>query len=166
LKEYTQEEIDFLIGCEKEITEPPRKEMKIESGSKRNGMRLKAKEHDLEFSIFMRINVDFPENFSIGLEYLPKDERDNLMLIRCNGPHGEFKGAPEPSSTHFLYHIHKAKSENIRKNLRPEKYGEPTKEYGSYAQALSYFFKLVNVINAWEYFEDLDQLKFEWKGED
>ncbi len=66
---YSQQDIERLISCAKVISDPPRKEMRVERGSRRNDMRLRSQEGELEFSVFMRVNDDFPENFSIGLEY-------------------------------------------------------------------------------------------------
>lgn len=160
MKEYEQKEIDLLIKCEKEIVEPPRKEMKIERGSKRNSMKLKSRKGDCFFRVFMRQSVTFPEEFSIGLQYLPVDEKEDLMLIRCNGKHSTYKEGHPPH--HYVFHIHKAKEDNIKKGKRPEFGGEMTKEYASFEQALSYFLKLVNVINAGEHFNDIDQIEIDF----
>jgi len=123
-------------------------------------------EGDLEFEVFMRINARFQENFSIGLEYLPKDERGSLCLLRCNGPHGIFLGNPAVPQQHFLPHLHKAKPENITLGLRPEKGGEATREYVSYPQALVYFLKTIRVTNAEEFFPNIGQLSLNLEKED
>lgn len=159
MKEYSQKEIEDLIRCKKEIIEAPRKDMKLDRGSKRNGMKLKSSDDKLLFRVFIRQNADFPEDFSIGLEYLPIDERDNLMLLRCNGPHGEFEGALVPLPAHFQHHIHKAKEENIQRKVKPEKGATQTSEYASFEEALSYFLKLINVQNAEKHFANLHQLR-------
>ena len=90
MKQYTQNELDDLISCEKEIYDPPKQDMREERGSRRNNMGLRSLDGSREFSVFMRINEDFPENFSIGLEYHPQEERGSICLLRCNGPHGDF----------------------------------------------------------------------------
>ncbi|MBI1815342.1 MAG: hypothetical protein HYR72_10220 [Deltaproteobacteria bacterium] len=160
---YSEPDIERLISCAKIISDPPRKEMRVERGSRRDDMRLRSQEGELEFSVFMRVNEDFPENFSIGLEYRAPDERSSICLLRCNGPHGEFVGGPE--SAHFLHHIHKAKPENIEAGLRAERGGEPTDAYASYLEALRYFLKVINVTNTDEYFPNLRQLPLnpEWE---
>ena len=160
MKKYEQKEIDLLIGCEKEIVEPPKKEMKSERGSKRNSMKLQSKKGDAVFRVFMRQSTAFDEDFSIGLEYLPIDERENLMLIRCNGNHSTEKEGHPPH--HYVFHIHKAKEDNILKGKRPEAGGEQTKEYASYEQALSYFLRLINVNNPEEYFKDINQIEIDF----
>jgi len=107
--------------------------------------------------VFMRINDDFPENFSIGLNYSPRDERGTLCLLRCNGPHGDFIGASPAPQSHFRYHVHRAKAENMEAGLKAECGGEPTKGYASYKDALAFFLNEINVINALEYFPELSQ---------
>jgi len=42
MKGFSKEEIDDLIGCQKEITDPPKKEMRLERGSFRNNMELRS----------------------------------------------------------------------------------------------------------------------------
>ena len=65
-RRYTQQEIDDLIGCPKVVSEPPKREMRLDRGHFRNDMRLKSTDDKLEFRVFMRRNEDLPENFSIG----------------------------------------------------------------------------------------------------
>ena len=157
MRTYSQEEIDSLVTCAKVITEPPKKEMRSERGTRRNNMTLQSKNGDLEFSVFMRINEDFHENFSIGLNYSPRDERGAMCLLRCNGPHGDFLGgAPIPES-HFRYHVHRANAENMAEGLKAECVAEPTERYASYKDALAFFLNEINVIDALEYFPELSQ---------
>ena len=157
MRTYSQEEIDSLVTCAKVITEPPKKEMRCERGTRRNNMTLQSKDGDLEFSVFMRINEDFHENFSIGLNYSPRDERGTLCLLRCNGPHGEFLGGFPSSGSHFRYHVHRAKAENVEGGLRGERGAESTEAYASYKDALAFFLREINVINASEYLPELSQ---------
>lgn len=166
MKVLSQAEIEQLIGCPKEISEPPKKEMRLEKGSLRNNMRLRSTVGEMEFTVFMRVNEDFHEDFSIGLDYHPADERGSTCLLRCNGPHGEFLGNPELPHTHFHFHIHKAKFQNMEAGLRAERGGEKTEAYASYEQALQYFLQVINVTNADKFFPDRRQLAlaFEKKG--
>jgi hypothetical protein len=155
---YTQKEIDELISCPKVVTEPPKKEMRFERGSKRNDMRLQSKDGEKDFSVFIRVNEKFPENFSIGLEYHPKDGRGSIILLRCNGPHGDFEtpsGTPVP---HTQYHIHKAKEKNLVAGDKPERGGEPTTEYATYMQAIHYLLKHINASGAPQYFPITKQI--------
>ncbi len=83
----TAEEINFLVHCPKIIEEAPKKEMRVDRGSRRNDLRLRTKDGQAAFHVFIRQNEKFPENFSIGLDYLPQDG-GRVPLLRCNGPHG------------------------------------------------------------------------------
>jgi len=81
VREWTQGEIDELIACPKRITVKPRRQMAVERGSKRNGMELESLDGEHRFRAFMRINVDFPENFSIGLDYIGEEPGGGFCLI-------------------------------------------------------------------------------------
>ena len=45
-RRYTQQEIDDFIGCPKVVSEPPKREMKLDRGHFRNDMRLNWPLHD------------------------------------------------------------------------------------------------------------------------
>jgi len=99
----SDQEIDELIACAKRIVEPPKKEMQLASGHWRNDMKLQSDDGKYDFSVFMRKDEDFEENFSIGLIYKPRDIRGEIHLLRCNGPHG-----PHVMFDHHnRFHIHK-----------------------------------------------------------
>jgi hypothetical protein len=133
--------------------------MRSERGYQRNDMSLDSQDHKWRFSVFMRVNERFPENFSIGLVYSPRDEPGDLTLLRCNGPHGEHENSPmESQPPHFGYHIHRARADVINAGLLPHKFAELTDAYASFQEALQYFLKLVNIIGAEAYFPTADQL--------
>ena len=96
----------------------------------------------------MRKNVDFVENFSIGLTYKPRDIRGEIALLRCNGPHG-----PHVMFDHHnRFHIHKADQENLASGIRAERTAYITNKYASFQDALGYFIKKCNIIDAEKYF--------------
>jgi len=70
-----------------------------------------------------------------------------VILLRCNGPHGEFLNSLAEPHPHFGYHIHKATAESIQAELKPEAGAELTDEFASYPQALRHFLKITNI--AW-----------------
>ncbi len=153
-KNYSQEEIDNLIQCEKTITDPPKRVMILESGHYRNNMKLVSSDQSHEFEVFIRVNKDFSENFSIGLIYVPHDGSGSLPLIRCNGCHGEhYNGGQE----HFIaYHVHLAKEDNLAEGLNPLKYAEIINDYATYQDALAYFIKRCNILNYQKHFSFLN----------
>lgn len=85
---YSQNDIDELISCPKNISEPPKRELKLVGADWRNNMTLVASGRAGEFRVFFRRSEDFVEAFSVGLCYDPKDGSGEITLLRCNGPHG------------------------------------------------------------------------------
>lgn len=158
MTEHTQERLDELIACPKTIVDPPRREMREERGSRRNEMRLVSADGKDEFVAYMRINVKFEENFSIGLDYCPKDVTGRFCLLRCNGPHGEWTNDLIEPHPHFGYHVHRANADNMERGMKSEAGAEVTKEYASYPEALKFFLKICNVADAQRHFPGVDQM--------
>jgi hypothetical protein len=144
---YNQKDIDDLIVCPKTISEPPKRDMKLTGADWRNDMKLIASDGTVgEFSVFMRRSDDFPENFSIGLIYHSNDERGEIGLIRCNGPHGVYNsGASDADHPHWDYHIHKASERALDAGERAERYADKTRAYASFEEAIQYFVTSVNL---------------------
>lgn len=83
----SDEIINRLITEEKIITEPPKRDFKVENQHLRNEFHLTSSDGQRQFSVFMRKHIEFIENFSIGLVY--HSEEGAINLFRCNGNHGE-----------------------------------------------------------------------------
>lgn len=167
LPSYTQNEIDALIACPKKISDPPARELKLSDGHWRKDMKMVASpiaSNDIKgtFSAFMRINEDFPENFSVGLVYQPNDGRKEIPLLRCNGKHGIYNGVFDPAHPHFDFHIHKADEKLVDSGLRADRNAHKTAEYASFEEALQYFLKAINLdaLDIDQYFFDNKQIKF------
>lgn len=159
----TDNEIEELIHCPKNIVDPPRKEMQLVTGHWRNDMRLESIDREHDFSVFIRKDEDFEENFSIGLVYCPRGVRGDIHLFRCNGPHG-----PHILFDHHdRYHIHMADPKNLSSGLKAERTAHITREYASFQDALGYFLKTCNIVGANEYFKGIFQrdLPFPQDGE-
>jgi hypothetical protein len=158
MKNFTQMELETLISCPKRVTDPPRQTMRLERGHLRNDLKLRS-DDDKEFSVFIRVNEKFQENFSIGLTYQPSDEPRTICLLRCNGRHGEHINNPEAEMhPHFGYHVHVAQADLMNMGELPERFAELTSEYASYEEALVYFIGRVNIFEAHTYFSNLPQL--------
>ena len=88
----TKEDIESLIKTPKKIKKKtPAKEYKEENGHKRCDLEVSedSVEDGKTFSVFIRQNIYFIENFSIGLCYKTKNRAlSSITLIRYNGPHG------------------------------------------------------------------------------
>ena len=158
MKVYSQQELNDLINCPKQIKEASYKDMRLERGSFRNDFELESISDKTRFSAFMRKNESFPENFSIGLTVYPKDGSGSFCLLRYNGPHGDHVNDLLDPHPHFGFHIHEAKADNIEGGFSSELYAELTDSYGSYEEALIHFLKRINIENADQYFDMQRQL--------
>ncbi len=138
---YTDKFITDLLNCEKQIVDPPTREYKEERGQLKKNFTLQSSDGNFSFYGFVRGNVYFKENFSIGLDYNPKEEKGTICLLRCNGAHGENRIFPH----HSVFHIHKASAETINSGLKPESNIEKTEAYASLEEAIQYFLTYINL---------------------
>lgn len=152
---YTDEFIEKLMKCEKLVIDPPSREYKEDRGQLKKNFTLQSTDGDYVFLAFIRASVHFKENFSIGLDYNPKEERGTICLLRCNGAHGESIVFPH----HSTFHLHKASAETINKGLKPESNIEETFDYASLEEAIQYFCNTINLnkTHKRQYFPEPDQ---------
>ena len=153
----TDEEIAQMVGLPKTIvSKTPAKGYRDHNGHRRCDVALGSESVDEgTFSVFVRQNHTFIENFSIGLRYRSEDATlGTVTLVRYNGPHGEvYKG----QDGHFAApHIHRITEQELASgSLQPqEKHREPTDRYGTLEQALVVFFKDIGVSNIDPWFTD------------
>lgn len=157
MRTYTQSELDELIGCPKVVVQPPKREMKLERGSRRNDMEVESREGKRKFSVFMRVNEALPENFSIGLMYHPADDPASVPLLRCNGQHGPHANRVGDMATVNGFHVHKATEEAMVEEMEAWHHAAVTKEYASYQQGLAHFLRIANIKDAERYFPEIGQ---------
>ncbi len=153
---YTDEHIEALIACEKKIVSPPSMEYKEERGHMKKNFSMLSTIDNFSFRGFIRYNMMFIDNFSVGLDYEPREEKGTICLIRCNGTHGENKHLPH----HKSFHLHRATAETINSGGRAESFVEPTTEDATLEQAIQYFIKKINLTMAdrYKYFPDIQRL--------
>lgn len=155
---YTDEQLESLVSSTKRIVDPPMVKPRVERGSMRNSMILESTDGQYRFRVFMRQSEVFEENFSIGLDYLPKDGSGSFCLLRCNGKHGAHRDHPH----HLSFHVHRAMAEDVNNGNKQERNIEVTIDYASYLNGLVYFLKVANVNLSQEesnrYFPNLKQL--------
>jgi len=108
------------------------------------------------FRVFFRQNAKFPENFTVGLDFLPRDEPGSICLLRCNGPHGPHLLWPH----HTYFHIHKVTAENVNEGRKSEAFAEVTASYASFEEAIRHFGTLCGITDWHLHFQDLQQLLF------
>ena len=111
------------------------------------------------FEVFIRQNVQFIENFSIGLRYRADLPLGAITLVRYNGPHGESSRSPDG---HYAKpHIHRITEQELAKgSTQPQERDRAiTHQYATLEQALSVFFEDARVLNHEEYFPEILQMR-------
>lgn len=155
----THQEIERLIQLPKTVHfRKPAKGYREENGHRRCDLDLHTTPDGLKFKVFIRQNIKFDENFSIGLRYITdNDTLGTVTLIRYNGPHKE---PSHPSDSHHCkYHIHRLTSAEIASgNFQPqERAREITTRYGSFEEAVAVFFVDIKVSNTDQHLQDILQ---------
>lgn len=156
----TDQDIERLVQLPKTIlSRKPVKGFRDESGHKRCDLDLHAtQDNQIAFTVFIRQNSKFAENFSVGLRYRTGNRTlGTVTLIRYNGPHG--KPSHHSDSHHYKYHIHRVTSAEIASgSIQPqEKSREITTRYGSFEEAIVVFFDDIKVSNTDQYLQDILQ---------
>ena len=154
---FTEDFINELITEGKKITEPPKKEFRLENQHRRNEFQLSSLDGKRKFTVFIRQHNKFIENFSIGLIY--HSEEGSINLFRCNGNHGEIVVDILDPVPHYGYHTHKITAELLDNNVNEPRKVELTNEYASFEQALAYFCRYVNIKDCSNYFPFINQPK-------
>ena len=146
--------MDDLLTCSKAVKEPPTHDFHVEFGLRRKDAVLTAEGHSGIFRVFLRINGDFAENFSVGLRYRPSDDRGEITLLRCNGKHGDFNRSFRPEHPHCYFHIHRATQKALDRGERAESVASITNEYASFEEAVEFFVRSINLngVDAEKYF--------------
>lgn len=105
------------------------------------------------FSVFIRQNIRFARNFSVGLRYTPSANRPAaITLVRYNGPHGETSRTP--GGHHTQPHIHYLTAADLAAgHTQPtEQRREITTRYQTLEEALPVFFTDTAILNYRDYF--------------
>ena len=158
----TDHEIESLVKLPKNIvSKTPAVGYRNENLHRRCELELTASSSPItEFTVFIRQNDKFIENFSIGLRYKTKDRTlGTITLVRYNGPHGETSRGP---GGHFgRPHIHRVTAQELTEGNREpqERHRDITDRYSTFEQALSVFFRDIAASNYLDYFGELRQLE-------
>lgn len=157
----TQQRIQELIEVPKTIVRRrPSHGYREENGNRRCDVDLESRGHDESaFAVFIRQNLQFVENFSIGLRYRADLPLGAITLVRYNGPHGETSRTPDG---HYAQpHIHRITEQELASgSTQPqERDRTTTNQYGTLERALWVFFNDVRVSNHDKYFPEITQLR-------
>lgn len=149
----SQQDIDYLIVCEKKITTPPQKELYLRQGNLRNDMDLESVDGIHKFKVFIRVNEAFQEDFSVGLTYIHPEGR-KITIFRCNGPHGGYNFAEH----HNNYHVHEANAEYINAGLKSISFASISEDYATWHGAVKFLVSHCNILEGDNYFSFFTQL--------
>lgn len=138
---YTDQLIQQLITCHKVVTDSP-KDKDARSGYTKKVFTLSSVDEQFSFSGFMNQNIAFPENFSVGLVYKPKEEKGSITLLRCNGMHGGTIQNPH----HAFCHIHTIQADYLNQGSRVENHIEITNEYSTFEIAIRYYINRIGIV--------------------
>ena len=161
----TDQQIQDLIGCPKKITKrEPARGYREDGRNWRCDLELEsAQDTGITFTVFIRQNKEFMENFSIGLRYQTNTPTLRaITLIRHNGPHGET--SRDPDGHYAKSHIHRITASEIESgsNQPQERNRAITDRYSTFEQGLAVFFSDTGVANSDDYFPGILQGILPW----
>ena len=159
----THQDIQELIRLPKVIVDrTPSRDYREEDGNRRCDLDLRSADDDGRvYPVFIRQNLRFSGNFSIGLRYaLNEGNLATITLVRYNGPHGENS---RTSYGHYAKpHIHYLTEDELKAgHTQPQESSrELTDQYTTFEEALRAFFSATSTLNYGEYFPDSLQGRF------
>lgn len=148
----SDDQIRSLIECNKRISRGFRPPIPVIGRYRRADLDLAAVDSPETFFAFFRQSTEFPENFSVGLDWTSPSDSGRICLIRCNGPHGELRELPTTPPHHFKPHIHLASQDALESGLRPESAVSFATEFSTFEEAVVYFVRTCSIIGAEQYF--------------
>ncbi len=161
MKTFTDDELESLIQCPKQVVDPPRRAMHLDGKHKRNDMTLKSMDGKHSFRVFLRQSEVFPENFSVGLVYQPGEDPGSFQLLRCNGQHGGERIHPH----HAVFHIHRSKADDINAGILEPRQIDQAVAFASFREALAHFCRLIKLENPDDCFPGISQTQLFPEGE-
>lgn len=136
-----------------------------ENRHKKNKAELVSIDGKYKFIMFLRISLEFCEDFSVGLIWTNPNEfcdiTSNIILLRCQGPHdGKY---PENYDIHHSFHIHQITMDDIdNRRFKKPSNRFSTDSFSSFEEAAWYFVDHCNIMDMEKYLEypfNLTQLK-------
>lgn len=151
---------ELLDRSEAIVRKTPRSGYRTEAGHRRANLDVEAANGNgtALFSVFIRQNERFIENFSVGLRYRSNTAGlGDVTLVRYNGPHGEM--STHPDGHYAKPHIHRITSAELASGSREprERHRAITDRYATLDNALRTFFDDLNVTGVQQFFPELSQ---------
>lgn len=131
----TEDLIDYLIRCPKEITNS-NAELFIENVRKQQNYRaISINNPRFVFEIYKRqnLNIDMEHDFSCGISVVTQEDK-KITLKRYNGAHIHYNSL-EGTKLESKTHIHIATERYIKANKKPESFAETTERYTNLEEA-------------------------------
>lgn len=128
-RQYSDEELAGFRSAPKRVTNPRARWTEKPGHRQRNFQACDQQDGSVRFSIYQRQNLRDDNDFSCGIEYIPR-VGTRLTLARYNGPshrHGEIVYRP---------HIHRTTANAIATGRKPESEAEETDRYTNLEGAL------------------------------
>lgn len=157
---FTDKQLEDLVDMPKALrSRKPAMGYETVNRSERCEMKLSLEGNEIiQFEVFVRRNMEFIENFSIGLRYNTNLQNlGKITLLRYNGAHGETSRAKDG---HYARpHIHRLTSKDIELGIidPSERDREITDKYITLEEAIDIFFDDINLTDFGKYFEALMQ---------
>lgn len=145
-------EVNDLIRIRKLITNKRRPDWIEENRHYKINLNLFCPEHsEFKFIMFLRKQVTFPANFTIGLRMdTPNPLADSsIVLVRFQGPHGGQSG--DRKTLHNDFHIHLYTEDDLLHKRKRASYKGPGC-FNSFEEAVLEFLKFTNIADPSEIF--------------
>jgi hypothetical protein len=136
----TDTELATLISMPKVIVDAPKNSSSRASHIKKS-FTLESVDKQYSFGGFITQNQAFPENFSVGLTYYPKNEKGAYILLRCNGKHGLHENIPH----HAECHVHTTDAGSINNGMNTAHIVAVTQDYITLEEAIQYYVNRINL---------------------
>jgi hypothetical protein len=134
---YTAESIAGLVRCAKTLRRRSARDFKEQNRHRSKNMELvSAADPERRFSVFFRQSLEFPEDFSCGLDFDGPDGK-RVTLVRYNGQHEQSDNPLHRDNPHFRYHINRATPENLNQGRLEKHPATIQSSYASFEQAVA-----------------------------
>ena len=116
--------IQEIIESKKYIENKRRPDFKTDYRHKRMNIKLSCEIPEIKVEMYLRRSLDLPENFSVGLILLTPNPIMNreLVIYRCQGPHGGQSATGSVDDLHNSYHVHCYSNSDLAARKRKASY--------------------------------------------
>lgn len=150
----TEKLLQELKSCDKYIEKLVPAKEKTQNNHKQQTVVIYSSDKKFYFEIFIRRNIDLPNDFSIWLQW--KWSEWTKTLCRYNGDHWWHRNKLDKTFIRW-FHKHKYNIEYKENWLSDDAYAEEIKEYSSFQEAIGCLCKDYSINNYSTYFDTFQQ---------